>query len=217
MILVRTDYIDDPRVITINEAHPLWFEGNNMATFRMAIKDPSDAAKRALNEIYKLNRDGACIISCKKTDIAIELRRFIYSKVSEITGAPIGGKTISQCSVLIEYLKNNTVESKIHCNKLLIKETEMFNGFIAAPELFLANFILKKHLDKTKFTDNHYKWAEEKSFKVTVENIQPIDPNDMLSKEETERIKAIKLEYLYLPPNKTVCTTRTSSQSESLW
>jgi hypothetical protein len=217
MILLTKDPITDPRAITINEAHPLWFDGADMTTFRIAIKAPSDAAKRALNEIYRLNRDGVCILSCQKANIAVEIRRFIYSKVSDIMGAPVGGKAISQCSVSVEYLKGDTVEGKIQCNGLLIKEIEMFNGFISTPELFLANLISKKHLDKTKFTENHYKWAAGKPFRVKVENIEPIDPNEMLSKEETERITSIKLEYLYLPPNKTVCTTPTSSPSESLW
>jgi len=217
MILITTEDITDPRAVTIDEAHPLWFDGTNMVTFREAIKDPSDAAKKALNEIYRLNRDGVCILLCKKTDVAIEIRRFIYSKVSEIMGAPVGGKVISQCSVTLEYLKGDTVAGKVQCNGLLIKEIQMFNGFISTPELFLENLISKKHLDRVKFTDNHYKWAAGKPFRITVDRIQPIDPNEMLSKEEIERISSIKLEYLYLPPNKTVCTTRTSSPSESLW
>jgi hypothetical protein len=217
MILTTTKPITDPRAITIDEAHPLWFEGTDMTMFRMAIKDPSDASKRALNEIYKLNRDGVCILSCQKTNVAIEVRRFIYSKVSDIMGAPVGGKAISQCSVSVEYLKGDTVEGKVQCNGLLIKEIQMFNGFVSTPELFLENLISKKHLDKSKFTENHYKWATGKPFRVKVYNIQPIDPNNTLPAEEVERISSIKIEYLYLPPNKTVCTTRTSSQSESLW
>lgn len=205
MILLTDQENTDTRTIEITQGHPLYWNGP-LPLYRAHLRDP--VARKKLNDIYLLNRDGIVYLKSDKVHPFMEdIRREVNKKSSEVIGTPKAGEILLSADMRLESYDTFTVKS------LVLKANHLKEGWLLEPDLILDKLVHRLQLDRKNFATKHRKHVAEKETRLLITNVSPIDGNNNLSREETERYLKLRIDLLTSPLNKDKCNTSSSRVS----